>query len=116
MSMYNLFRQNKKGNISLTSDAVISITVFIFLVFAALYAISTLNPSSFFTSGGADANATRDLQQNLTGGVSQFGGYLPTAFKILAVVFILGLILFLFVYIRRMKDVSGSGGSSAVGL
>lgn len=87
----------------MATSVVIGIMVFIFMVFAVLYGIATLNPSSFFTTGSADANATANLQANLTSGIDTFGSYIPTAFKILAVVFILGFIVLLIYFVKRMN-------------
>ena len=103
--------RNKKGQVIDTAGGtVISIFILIVLIFVALYAVATLNPSSFFTSGSASANATTNLQSNLTEGASQFGGYFPTIMKVLAVVIVLAAILLLILYVYRMKQ--ASGGSS----
>lgn len=104
---------NKRGQVvSLVSSNVLAIMTLIFFVFAVFFGIAALNPTSFFTTGSAEANATSSLQKNLTDGVSQFGGYIPTGFKVLGVLFALGFIILLIVYIRRMGDAGGanSGG------
>lgn len=104
--------KDKKGQIvSTISGTVLSLMVLIFIIFAVLFGIATLNPSSFFTAGSADANATTSITANLTSGVSQFGGQLPNIFKILAVVLVLGGIVLLVLYIRRMQQVGGGGGA-----
>ena len=108
-------KMNKKGQIvSTISGTVMSIMVLIFIIFAVLFGIATLNPSSFFTAESAEANATEALTANLTSGVSQFGGQLPNLFKILAVVLVLGGIVLLVLYIRRMQAVGGSGGNTGL--
>ena len=100
---------NKKGQVlNAITGLVIGIMVLIFTVFAVLFGIAKLNPSSFFTAGGADANATRDLQQNLTSGVSQLGGYIPTVLVVLGVVLALSGIVILIAYVRRMQGGSPS--------
>lgn len=102
---------NKKGQvINATSSTVLGIMVLIFLIFAVLYGIATLNPASFFTAGSSDANATTALQQNLTSGISSFAGQIPTVFKVLAVVLALGAILILIIYVRRMQVGGGVAG------
>lgn len=103
---------SQKGQVSVNgvTTVVVSIMVFIFVVFAVLYGISTLNPSSFFTANSLDANATRDLQQNLTAGISNFGSKIPTAFTVLAVVFILGFIALLIFTVYRFTSGNRGGG------
>lgn len=105
-------KMNKRGQIiSTISDTTLSIMVMIFLVFAVLFGVAALNPSGFFTAGSADANATGQLQANLTAGVATVGAYIPTAFKVLGVVLALGAIVLLIVVVRRMQ-----GGGEGVGL
>lgn len=102
---------NKRGQvIGLVNQNVIGIMMLIFFVFAALFGIAALNPSGFFTAGSAEANSTKALQANLTAGVDQFGGYIPTGFKVLGVLFALGFVILLVVYIRRMSDAGGTSG------
>lgn len=109
-----LFMKNKKGQtINLISGTVLAFMVMIFLVFAVLYGISALNPSSFFTTGSAEANATTKLVTNLTTGVSSFGDYIPKLFAVLGVVLILSAIVLLILYVKRMQ---GSAGGSTSGL
>jgi len=103
--------KNKRGQIvSTISGTVLSIMVLIFIIFAVLFGIAALNPSSFFTAGSAEAVAVGNLSTNLTTGVGQFGAQLPNLFKILAVVLVLGGIVLLVLYIRRMQAVGGSTG------
>jgi len=102
---------NKKGQtLSLISGTIVGFMVLIFIIFAVLYGISTLNPTSFFTSGSADANATANLQSNLTGGVSDFASRIPTVLTVLGVVLALGAILLLIVFVKRMQGTGGGGG------
>lgn len=104
--------QNKKGQIvSTISGTTLSIMVLIFIIFAVLFGIATLNPAGFFTANSAEANATGYLTGNLTDGVSQFGAQIPNVFKILAVVLVLGGIVLLVLYIRRMQAVGGGGNA-----
>ena len=87
---------NKKGQMSgsnplgLVIGLVVGICFLIFIYFALQFGITILNPSGFFAVGSASANSTNDIQNNLTNGVSLFAGYLPTIFKIIALVVILG--------------------------
>lgn len=108
-------RVGKRGQvIGATGSTVVNVMVLIFLVFAALFGIATLNPSSFFTAGSANANATANLQNNLTEGVSQFGGQLPTVFKVLGVVLALSAIALLILFVRRMQQGSESSGGGGL--
>lgn len=107
-----MIRKNKRGQIvSTISGTTLSIMVMIFIIFAVLFGIATLNPSSFFTAASAEANATGYLSANLTEGTAQLGGQLPNIFKILAVVLVLGGIVLLVLYINRMRQVGGGGGA-----
>ena len=90
---------------------VLGVMVLVFLVFAVLYGIGVLNPASFFTDD-ISKNATSNLQNNLTSGISSFAGQIPTVFKILAVVLALSAIVILIVYVRRMQG----GGMQSGGL
>lgn len=103
---------DKKGQVGINSvtTVVVGIMVFIFVVFAVLYGISTLNPSSFFTTGTSEANSTKSLQGNLTQGIDEFGSKIPTAMTVLAVVFILGFIALLIFTVYRFTASRGSGG------
>lgn len=103
---------NKKGQtIELIGGTVLGFMVLIFVIFAVLYGISALNPSSFFTSGSASYNATANLQNNLTDGVGTgFAAKIPTVFTVLAVVLVLSAIAVLIIYVRRM----GGGGAATL--
>ena len=104
-------KTNKRGQtLELIGGTVIGFMVLIFLVFAVLYGISALNPASFFTANSASANATTQLQNNLTSGVASFAGYIPTIMTVLAVVLVLSAIVILILYVRRMQAGSGSVG------
>lgn len=105
---------DKKGQIINTMTATfIGVFIFIFVIFAVLFGISVLNPSSFFTAGSAEANATSLLQANLTEGAAETGGQLPNMGRMFAVILVLAVIVILILYVRRMQAV---GGTSAGGL
>lgn len=105
----------KRGQVLNTvNSTVFGVMFLIFLVFAVLFAIATLNPSSFFTANSAEANATANLTGSLTEGVAEIGYQIPTLFKVLAVVLILGAIVLLILYIGRMRQVSGQGSNSGL--
>jgi hypothetical protein len=104
-------RMNNKGQVlDMVGGMVLGVMVLIFLVFAVLYGIGVLNPSSFLT--GTSAAASTDLTQNLSSGITSFAGQIPTVFKILAVVLALSAIVILIVYVRRMQG----GGMQSGGL
>jgi Na+-transporting methylmalonyl-CoA/oxaloacetate decarboxylase gamma subunit len=111
MEKLRSLKVNKKGQVlAMVGGVVMGVMVLIFLIFAVLYGISALNPSSFFAVGSADANATANLQNNLTSGVSQFGKYIPTVLLVLGVVLVLSAIVILIIYVRRMQGGGMSGG------
>jgi hypothetical protein len=104
---------NKKGQvIELVGGTVMGLMGLVFLIFAVLFAISALNPTSFFTAGSASANATTALQNNLTVGIGSFGQYIPTIFLVLGVVTVLAGILVLILYVRKMQAGGMGGGVS----
>jgi hypothetical protein len=88
--------KNRKGNLGATNPLglviglVSGIALLVFVYFAFLYGITTLNPSGFFTANSAQANSTNNMINNLTSGGDQFASYIPTAFKIVAIVMIMG--------------------------
>jgi len=101
---------NKKGQtLDMVGGMVLGVMVLIFLVFAVLYGISALSPSTMFTDD-ASKNATANLELNLTSGISLFAAQIPTVFKILAVVLALSAIVILIVYVRRMQGGGMQGG------
>lgn len=109
-------RMNNRGQqfTNFIFGTAVGIAVLVFGLFAVLYGVAVLNPSGFFTAGSADANATLNLQRNLTSGVSQFGAQIPTVMVILGVVLAIAAIVILVRYIRGMNE--GMGGSGGVGL
>lgn len=108
-------KMNKKGQIVNTiSSTAMSIMMLIFIIFAVLFGIATLNPSSFFTANSAEANSTGYLTGNLTQGVGSFGSSIPTLFKVLGVVVVLGAIALLILYLRRMQQVGGTGQNTGI--
>lgn len=104
---------DKKGQVGINNvtTLVVGIMVFIFVVFAVLYGIATLNPGSFFSTGSAEANSTSNLQKNLSAGIDAFGAKIPTAMTVLAVVFILGFVALLIFTVYRFTA-TRSGGLS----
>lgn len=101
--------RNKKGQtIELIGGTVLGFMVLVFIVVAVLFGISALNPGSFFTAGSLERNTTTLLTQNLTTGVGQFAGYIPTVFLVLGVVLALSAIAVLIIYVKRM-----AGGGTA---
>ena len=103
-------QMNKRGQvINIISGSVISFLALILIIFAVLFGVSALNPSSFFTAGSANANVTTAMVSNLTSGVSNVTTYIPTVFIILGVVLALSAILLLIVFVRRMQAGGGGG-------
>jgi len=107
--MRSILSKSKKGQVTnLISGTVIGFLVLVLTIMAVLFGISALKPSTFFGSGTAEANATQTLTQNLTTGVAQFGGYIPTVFTVLGVVLAISAVVVLILYVRRIQ-VGGSG-------
>ena len=109
---------NNKGEISEiingVGGAVFAFMFLIFVVFAVLYGISALNPGSFFTANSAEQNATNDMTRNLTSGISQFSGKIPTIFLVLGIILILGGLVILIAYVSRMRSVGGAGSGGSL--
>lgn len=104
-------KMQKKGQtLNIVTGVVVSLMVLAFIIFAVLFGISSLNPSSFFTAASAEANATSNFTGSITEGVQNFGQRIPTVFTVLAIVLILAAIVLLVLYVGRMRSVSGSSG------
>lgn len=106
---------NKRGQtIQLVTGTVMGLMVLFFLIFAVLFGISALDPSTFFNSGSASDNASatsvQGFQGNITSGIGEFGSKLPTVFVILGVVLCIAGIVILVLYVRRMQQTGGGGG------
>lgn len=99
----------KAQTIELIAGTVSAFLGLILIVFAILYAVSALNPTSFFTAGSGNANATNALTANLTTGVAGLGGYIPTVLSVLGIVLVIAAIVILVLYVRRMQDHTGAG-------
>lgn len=110
--MQKLMRQKRGQTLDLIAGTIIGFMVLIFVVFAVLFGISVLNPGSFFTAGSLSQNATNQLVTNLTGGIGQFGNFIPVILTILGVVLALSGIVLLILYVRRMQ--AGTGGGSGL--
>jgi len=110
MDLKQIMRNKKGQTVNLIAGTVVSFMVLIFIIFAVLYGVSTLNPASFFTSNSAEANATGQLTGNLTTGVASFGARIPTVLTILGVVLALSAIVLLIFFVRRMQGSAGGGG------
>lgn len=101
---------NKRGQVlNLVGGTIVGIMILIFMIFAVLYAVAVLNPSSFFASGSASANATNVLTNNLTAGVAGFAGIIPNTLLVLGIVLVLSAILILIMYVKKMGSSEGSG-------
>ena len=106
-------KQNKKGQVlEAIGGTFVGVLVLIVIIFAALYGISALNPTSFFPTGSFNANQTSYLQNNLSYGAGTFAQYIPTVFIVFGVVLILSVISLLILYVRRMQGTSGGGMGS----
>lgn len=113
MSSTKLRKMDKKGQLLETvGGTVVAFMVLLFIIFAVLFGISALNPGSFFTANSAEANQVTNFTANITSGVGEIGKQTPNIFKILAVVLVLGGIVLLIFYIRRMQGVGGESPSA----
>lgn len=103
---------NKRGQIINTaSGTIIGIVIFLLIVFASLYGIAQLNPSSFFTAGSNSANATQAIQDNLTLMISAFSQRLVVVGTILGVVLVLGVLGLLLFVVLRFRQAAGSSNT-----
>lgn len=102
---------NSKGQtLNIISATVIGFMVLIFIIFAVLFGISALDPSSFFDANSAESNATAALSGGVAEGVESFGSRIPVVFTVLGIVLVLAGIVLLVLYVRRMQGASGGGG------
>lgn len=105
---------NKTGQtIQLATGTIISLVIMIFIVFAGLFGIAILNPTSFFSAGSLAANSTLALQDNTSQVVGNFSQRLPVVGTILGVVLLLAVIGILIVVIvgfaQRSRGAVGGG-------
>lgn len=107
----------KKGQIIQTVTGVaVGLFTLVLVVFVILLAIGSLNPSSFFGSGnssdpGKAHAAINSSINNLTSGFTEFTRQIPTVFKVLGVVLILGALAILILIVTRFRSQAGGGGS-----
>lgn len=110
--MKSIKQMNRKGQaLKLASGVVIGFLVLILIMFVVLFAVSSLNPTSFFTAGSGEANATKVLTQNLTTGVASFGKYIPITLLTLGLVIVLAVLVVVIFYVRRFESTGGGGGA-----
>lgn len=109
-------KMDKKGQAmtKVIAGTIIGFMVLIFSIFAVMFGISALNPASFFTAGSSDANATTNLQQNLTTGISSFGARIPTVLLVLGIVLVLTALVLLIYYVKQMEGAGGGGSGTGL--
>lgn len=94
---------SKKGQVGLdTAKAVIlALMVLGILAFALIVAMGTLNDTNVLTDSSIADNATTDVLNNITTGVSTFFGNATTWFILLGVVVIILIIVIVVVVVQR---------------
>ena len=97
---------SKKGQ--LAGGLVTGILGMVFLLTVAFVMITQLTGSGLLTANSAEDNVTDRLVGNLTSGVDQISGKVPTFFTIIAAVLILGFVVYLYMQYKRM-NLGGSG-------
>lgn len=103
----------KKGQVvNSTIATIVAIVVGIFVIFALFFGISSLNPTSFFSTGSAEANSTQALQTNTTQLASNFSQRLPQVGTMFGIALIIAVLLIVVLYVMRMKSASSGGGEA----
>ena len=103
---------SKKGQvIDTATSVVIGLLILLLVIFVVLLAVSSLNPTTFFTAGSYERNTTANIVANFTQGTDNFFVNVPTAMKILGIVLILGFLALLIAIVVRFRSASGGGGS-----
>lgn len=112
MYNYKSILEQKKGQVIQTVTGVaVGLFTLILVVFVILLAIGSLNPSSFFGSTSQAHIAINGSVDNLTSGFTEFTKQIPTVFKVLGVVLILGALAILILIVTRFRSQAGGGGS-----
>ena len=102
--------ENKRGQAGgLITGLVFGIASLVIGVIIAFVIVSTLNNANLLTSASAEDNATERLIGNLTSGVDNVSGKIPTVLLVAAIVLILGVLALLVGVWQRMR-MGGGGG------
>lgn len=113
--MQKQMHSNKKGQIiDTTTSVIIGLFVLVLIVFAILFGISALDPTSFFTAGSAEQQSVNNSLLNFTKGVNNFFAQIPAAMKILGVVLIIGFLALLIVIVIRFRGQAGAGNGGGL--
>lgn len=95
---------NKKGQTGgLVTGLIFGIASLVIGVIVAFVIVSTLNNASLLTANSSEANATTNIIGNLTSGVNNVSGKLPTVLLVSAIVLILGVLAVLVGVWSRMR-------------
>lgn len=98
----------RKGGVA--SQLVFAVVGLIIGVIIAYIIVQVLSNANLLTANSVEANSTTNLRQNLTAGVNEIAGKIPTIFSVAAIVLILGVLLLLVVIYRKMSSGGGFGG------
>ena len=109
----SMIRTNRKGQvIDSVTGTIVSVFVTFLIIFALLYGISVLNPSTFFTASSLAQNVTTQFQNNATQLAGNFGQQLPVVGTIFGVVLIMSVLAIFVLYVLRFKGQATNGGGS----
>ena len=97
--------KNKKGQLTggLITGLIMGVVGLVISVIVGFVIVSTITDANLLTSGSAEDNATDRLVANLTAGVENVSGKIPTILLIAAVVLILGVLVFFISAWKRMQ-------------
>lgn len=107
--MQNIKAWNKRGQTGgLVTGLIFGVAALVIGVIIAFIIVSTLNNASLLTANSAEANSTNFLAGNLTSGVNNVAGKIPTVLLIAAIVLILGVLAVLVGVWSKMRMGGGS--------
>jgi hypothetical protein len=97
----NLFKQRKAQYLNIPLIVIGGIAALVIGALVLLLLVNVLRTSNVLTSGSAEATAFTGLAGNVTTGMNNLSGYVPTVFTVAAVVMILGIITLLYFFFKN---------------
>jgi len=107
MNLTKISPLNKKGGV--VTSTVMGVVGLVIAVIIGYIIVSTLTGANLLGTSTVESNSTDRLVANLTAGVGNVAGKIPTILLIVAVVFLFGALVLL---MRNAKQMGVGGGGS----
>ena len=107
MNLTKISPLNKKGGV--VTSTVMGVVGLVIAVIIGYIIVSTLTGANLLGTSTVESNSTDHLVANLTAGVGNVAGKIPTILLIVAVVFLFGALVLL---MRNAKQMGVGGGGS----